>query len=65
MVALSAKLQKKLTKVEGEIKSVSARLSNPNFVDKAAPEVVQAARDTLAEAEKQGEILRDRLNQLG
>jgi len=65
VVALSAKLQKKLTKVEGEIKSVSARLSNPNFVDKAAPEVVQAARDTLAEAEKQGEILRDRLNQLG
>ena len=65
VAALSAKLQKKLTKVEGEIKSISGRLSNPNFVDKAAPEVVQAARDALAEAEKQAEILRERLNQLG
>ncbi|MCL1462880.1 valine--tRNA ligase [Argonema galeatum] len=65
VVALSAKLQKKLTKVEGEIKSVSGRLSNPNFVDKAAPEVVQGAKDALAEAEKQTEILRERLKQLG
>ncbi|MFB2920143.1 valine--tRNA ligase [Aerosakkonema funiforme] len=65
LAALSAKLQKKLTKVEGEIKSISGRLSNPNFVDKAAPEVVQAARDALAEAQKQAEILRERLNQLG
>ncbi|MCL1469249.1 valine--tRNA ligase [Argonema antarcticum] len=63
--ALRAKLQKKLTKVETEIKSISGRLTNPNFVDKAAPEVVQAARDALAEAEKQAEILRERLNQLG
>lgn len=65
VAALSAKLQKKLTKIEAEIKSISGRLSNPNFVDKAAPEVVQAARDALAEAEKQAEILRERLNQLG
>lgn len=62
--ALSTRLQKKLTKLEAEIKSITARLNNPNFVDKAAPEVVQGTRDTLAEAEKQVEILRDRLNQL-
>jgi valyl-tRNA synthetase len=64
VAALRGKLEKKLSKVEAEIKSVSGRLKNPNFVDKAAPEVVQGARDALAEAEKQAEILRDRLSRL-
>lgn len=64
VAALRGKLEKKLGKVENEIKSTSGRLNNPNFVGKAAPEVVQAARDSLAEAEKQAEILRDRLRQL-
>lgn len=61
---LCAKLEKSLGKIEGEVKSISGRLSNSKFVDKAPPEVVQGARDNLAEAEKQGEILRDRLRQL-
>ncbi|MCT7982160.1 valine--tRNA ligase [Laspinema sp. A4] len=61
---LCAKLEKSLDKIEGEVKSISGRLSNAKFVDKAPPEVVQGARDSLAEAEKQGEILRDRLRQL-
>ncbi|NJK68441.1 MAG: valine--tRNA ligase [Microcoleus sp. SU_5_3] len=59
--ALRAKLEKKLSKVEGEIKHTSARLANQKFVEKADPEVVQVARDALAEAQKQAEILRDRL----
>jgi valyl-tRNA synthetase len=54
-------LEKKLSKVEGEIKHTSARLANQKFVEKADPQVVQVARDALAEAEKQAEILRDRL----
>jgi valyl-tRNA synthetase len=62
--AFSGKIQKRLNKIEGEIKSLSARLSNPNFVDQAPPEVVQGARNALAEAEKQAEILRDRLRRL-
>ncbi len=62
--ALKGKLQKDLTKVEAEIKSLSERLSKPNFVNKAPAEVVQATRDALAEAEKQAKILRDRLLQL-
>ena len=62
--ARRAKLEKDLAKVEAEIKSLSARLANQNFVSKAAPEVVQGAREALAEAQKQAEILRDRLNQL-
>jgi valyl-tRNA synthetase len=57
-------LEKDLAKLEAEIKSLSARLANQNFVSKAAPEVVQGAREALAEAQKQAEILRDRLNQL-
>ena len=64
VVALRAKLEKNLSKVEAEAKSLSGRLSNAKFIDKAPPEVVQAARDALAEAEKQAEILRDRLSQL-
>jgi len=62
--ALSGKIQKRLSKIEGEINSLTTRLNNPKFVDKAAAEVVQATRDALAEAEKQAEILRDRLRGL-
>jgi len=64
VAALRAKIQKDLSKVEAEIKSLSNRLSNPNFVNKAPAEVVKGARDTLAEAEKQAEILRERLRRL-
>lgn len=62
--ALRAKLEKSISKVEAEAKSLSTRLSNPSFVDKAPADVVQGARDALAEAEKQAEILRDRLRGL-
>ncbi|MEG5036397.1 valine--tRNA ligase [Microcoleus sp. AT3-D2] len=61
LAALRAKLEKKLSKVEAEIKHTAARLTNQKFVDKATPDVVQGARDALAEAEKQAEMLRDRL----
>jgi valyl-tRNA synthetase len=62
--ARRAKLEKDLGKVEAEIKSLSGRLANQNFVSKAAPEVVQGANEALAEAQKQAEILRDRLKRL-
>ncbi|HIK07366.1 MAG TPA: valine--tRNA ligase [Trichormus sp. M33_DOE_039] len=62
--AMRAKLEKSLGKVEAEAQSLKGRLSNANFVDKARPDVVQAARDALTEAEKQAEILRDRLRGL-
>ncbi|MEM9276433.1 MAG: valine--tRNA ligase [Cyanobacteria bacterium P01_F01_bin.143] len=64
ITALRSKLEKTLAKVEKEIKSVSGRLKNPGFVNKAPAQVIQAAKDSLAEAEKQAEILRDRLNRL-
>jgi valyl-tRNA synthetase len=59
--ALRAKLEKDLGKIEGEIKALSGRLSNPGFVDKAPVDVVQGAREALAEAQKQAEILQERL----
>jgi valyl-tRNA synthetase len=62
--ALITRTEKKIAKIEKEIQSVSKRLSNKNFVEKADPEVVQTARDSLAEAEKQASILRDRAKQL-
>nr|WP_290224591.1 valine--tRNA ligase [Trichocoleus desertorum] len=65
VAALKAKLEKDLKKVEAEIAALSGRLSNSKFVDKAPADVVQGARDALAEAEKQAEILKARLAQLG
>jgi valyl-tRNA synthetase len=64
ITAFCGKLQKKLEKIENDIKSLSARLDNPGFVNNASPEVVQGVRDNLAEAEKQAQILRDRIQKL-
>jgi valyl-tRNA synthetase len=61
---LRAKLEKNLGKVEGEIKSLTGRLNNQGFVNKAPAEVVQGARDSLAEAQKQADILKERLARL-
>lgn len=62
--ALRAKLEKQLSKIESEIKSLTGRLNNPGFVNKAPAEIVRSARESLAEAQKQSEILRDRLDRL-
>ena len=62
--ALRAKLEKDLAKSEGELKSFSGRLSNKGFTDKAPAEVVQGARDALAEAEKQVKLIQERLAML-
>lgn len=62
--ALRAKITKDLSKAEADIKALNGRLSNPGFVDKAPAEVVQGAREALAEAQKQAQILQDRLQRL-
>ena len=62
--ALQAKLQKKLDKIEKDIKSLTGRLNNPGFVDKAPDSVIQGAKNDLAEAQKQTEILKERLDRL-
>jgi valyl-tRNA synthetase len=62
--AFRGRLEKKLAKLEGEIKSLGDRLSKPDFINNAAPHIVQNTKDALAEAEVQGEILRQRLKDL-
>jgi len=62
--ALRSKLAKSLNKAIAESQSLSNRLNNPNFVGKAPPDVVAGVRLALVEAEKQAEILRDRLESL-
>ncbi len=62
---LRQKLEKNLHKVENEVQSLRDRLNNENFVNKAPADVVQGARDALAEAEKQQSILKERLSRLG
>lgn len=62
--ALKAKLEKKIGKLEGEINSLTARLNNPAFIQKANPDVIQNTQNLLTEAEKQKAILLERLQQL-
>jgi len=62
--ALRSKLQKKREKIQKEIQSLATRLSKPDFVSKASAEVVAGAKAALAEAEKQAEILGDRIVRL-
>ena len=50
--------------MEKELKSLSGRLKNPGFVNKAPEDVIQAAKDSLKEAQTQAQILRDRLKRL-
>jgi valyl-tRNA synthetase len=64
VAALQAKLQKKLDKVQQDIKSLTGRLNNPGFVNKAPAEIIQGANNDLAEAQKQAEILQERLDRL-
>ncbi|WP_438983536.1 class I tRNA ligase family protein, partial [Vulcanococcus sp.] len=63
--ALRARLEKDIAKAEKEIKGLAGRLSNPNFADKAPPEVVADCKANLAEAEAQAELARKRLADLG
>jgi len=51
--AEAARLAKEVTKVEGEISRVEKKLDNPQFVAKAADEVVEAEREKLAEFKEQ------------
>ncbi|MBM5819426.1 MAG: class I tRNA ligase family protein, partial [Cyanobacteria bacterium K_DeepCast_150m_m2_101] len=63
--ALRARLEKDIAKAEKEIKGLAGRLANPNFADKAPPEVVAECKANLAEAEAQAELARKRLADLG
>jgi len=64
IAALRAKIEKNASKIAGQIQSLAKRLDNPGFVNKAPAEVVQGARDELAELQTQKAMLEERLRQL-
>jgi len=63
--ALRGRLEKDIAKADREIKGLTGRLANPNFADKAPPEVVAECRANLVEAEAQAGLARRRLADLG
>jgi valyl-tRNA synthetase len=63
--ALRARLEKDIAKADKEIKGLAGRLANPNFADKAPPEVVAECKANLAEAQAQAELAHKRLADLG
>ncbi|BCX13202.1 MAG: valine--tRNA ligase [Thermosynechococcus sp.] len=63
--ALVTKLQKEGDRLRKDIQSLTARLNNPNFVNKAQPEVVATAQAQLAAAQQQLAIIEHRLQSLG
>ena len=63
--AEKARLNKAMEASQKEAKSLSGRLSNPNFVEKAKPEAVEKARADLAEKEAEAERLKAALDRLG
>ncbi|MFN4280848.1 valine--tRNA ligase [Thermosynechococcus sp.] len=64
VAALVVKLQKEGDRLRGEIQSLTARLNNPNFVNKAQPEVVAIAQAQLTAAQQQLGIIERRLQSL-
>ncbi len=63
--AEKARLNKTLEASQKEAKSLSGRLGNSNFIEKAKPEAVEKARADLAEKEADAERLQAALARLG
>ena len=63
--AEKGRLNKALEAAQKEAKSLSGRLGNPNFVEKAKPEAVEKARVDLADKEAETERLRAAIDRLG
>ncbi|MGJ8672542.1 MAG: valine--tRNA ligase [Rubritalea sp.] len=59
MDAEKARLDKEIEKVAKEVEKAGKKLSNPNFVDRAKPEVVAVERARLAEWESKLDQLRE------
>ena len=62
--ALKGRLEKDIAKAEKEIKGLAGRLGNPNFADKAPPEVVAECQANLDEKQAQADLARKRLADL-
>jgi len=58
------RLKKEIARVEGEIAKSKTRLANPNFVERAPPEVVAQERERLANSSATLEKLKSQLDKL-
>lgn len=58
------RLEKEIQRLEGLSKSISAKLSNENFISKAPEKVVNAERDKLSNINQNLEKIRDNYNNL-
>ena len=63
--AEKARLTKALEASQKEAKSLSGRLGNANFVEKAKPEAVEKARSDLSDKEAEAERLQAAIDRLG
>jgi valyl-tRNA synthetase len=62
---LRERMQKDKDKADKDVKSLYSRLENPNFADKAPPEIVAECRENLANAKVRADLARRRLAELG
>jgi valyl-tRNA synthetase len=58
------RLEKQLAEKKKHLQAAKAKLENPNFRDKAPPEVVQQQRDAVADLEKQIAVMEENLRGL-
>lgn len=58
------RLQKELAKIGAEMEKLSTRLANPNFVERAQPEVVEQARQRMTDLTTQKETITNNLASL-
>ena len=61
IASLRSRLEKDLNKAKKEIESLSGRLANKNFVEKAPKDVVEECRANLTESEAQVRLVKERL----
>jgi valyl-tRNA synthetase len=64
IAAETARLEKARAKLEKEMGALDGRLSNPRFLEKAAPEIVEEAREQLSEKRDEAARLAEALGRL-
>ncbi|HKC14303.1 MAG TPA: valine--tRNA ligase [Vicinamibacteria bacterium] len=65
LAAETSRLTKERLKIDAELESLRARLGNPQFVERAKPEVVEASRARVAELEARKRRVEEMLRELG
>jgi valyl-tRNA synthetase len=65
MAAETARIKKEIAKVEAEVKKVTDRLGNPQFMARAPDDVVEELRERQVEWESKGQKLTAALGRLG